>query len=41
MEDIDEAIRSLKEKKVRFVMEKFESPVCWMAIIAHPDGNSL
>ena len=41
VEDFQEAIKTLKEKKVRFVMETYETPVCWMAAIEDPDGNRI
>jgi len=41
VEDFDAAIRKLKADGVTFVMEPFETPVCRMAIISDPDGNSL
>jgi predicted enzyme related to lactoylglutathione lyase len=40
-DDIDSAIAKLKEHGVEFDMEKFESPVCWMAQFRDPDGNKL
>jgi predicted enzyme related to lactoylglutathione lyase len=41
VEDFDASIRWLKEKNVTFIYDAMESPVCHMAIIADPDGNSL
>ena len=41
VEDFDGAIASLKEKGVSFYEEPFASPVCRMALIADPDGNTL
>jgi predicted enzyme related to lactoylglutathione lyase len=41
VEDFDEAIKSLKARQVRFVMESYDTPVCRMAAIADPDGNFL
>ena len=41
VEDFDAAVKSLKEQKVTFVVEAYESPCCWMAIIQDPDGNNL
>jgi predicted enzyme related to lactoylglutathione lyase len=41
VEDFDSAITSLKEKGVKFYSEPFASPVCRMALIADPDGNSI
>jgi len=39
--DFDAAIAELKAKKIPFEHEPMETPVCWMAIIADPDGNKL
>jgi predicted enzyme related to lactoylglutathione lyase len=41
VEDFDAAIAALKEKNVTFYAEPFASPVCRMALIADPDGNSI
>ena len=41
VEDFDAAIAELKTAGVTFRLEPFESPVCHMAVIADPDGNSL
>ena len=41
VEDFDAAIKKLKDAKVRFAMDAFESPVCHMAIVQDPDGNKL
>jgi predicted enzyme related to lactoylglutathione lyase len=41
VEDFDAAIASLKEKGVKFYLEPFASPVCRMALVADPDGNSI
>ena len=39
--DIDATIAKLKKEGVEFEREKFESPVCFMAVIHDPDGNRL
>ena len=39
--DIDEEVAKFKAKGVKFTLEKTESPVCWFAMIADPDGNQL
>ena len=39
--DFDAAVKSLKDQKVSFVVEGYESPCCWMAIIQDPDGNNI
>lgn len=41
VEDFDGAIAELKAAGVTFRMEPFPTPVCQMAIISDPDGNSL
>ena len=39
--DFDAAIAELKAQNVPFGVEPMETPACWMAIIADPDGNRL
>ncbi len=41
MEDFDVAIAHLKANNVTFKMEPFPTPVCKMAFISDPDGNTL
>lgn len=41
VEDFDAAIAHLKSKNVTFRMEPFPTPVCRMAMISDPDGNTL
>ena len=41
VEDFDDAIAHLREAGVRFRMEPFPTPVCHMAMIFDPDGNTL
>jgi len=41
VEDLDAAVEEMKSKSVPFVLDTFESPVCRMAVIADPDGNSV
>lgn len=41
VEDFDVAIKWLKDRKVPFSTEPFESPCCRMAIIKDPDGNQI
>ena len=38
---IDSAIAELRAKGVKFKMEPFPTPVCQMAFISDPDGNTL
>jgi len=39
--DFDAAIAHLKARGVSFRMEPFPTPVCRMAMISDPDGNTL
>jgi catechol 2,3-dioxygenase-like lactoylglutathione lyase family enzyme len=39
--DFDAAMAELKAKQIPFDLEPMETPVCWMAVIADPDGNKL
>lgn len=41
IEDIDGALKELKEKGIEFVMEYTDFPGCGMAIIRDPDGNMI
>lgn len=41
VEDFDASIKWLKEKNVTFLYDAMESPVCHMALISDPDGNSI
>src|ERR1043166_367291 len=41
VDDIDAAMGKLKERDVKFDIEKTETPVCWMAQLRDPDGNKL
>lgn len=37
----DQAIAHLKQHEVKFKMEPFLTPVCHMAMISDPDGNTI
>jgi predicted enzyme related to lactoylglutathione lyase len=41
VEDFDAAVKCLKDNRVAFLVEPLETPVCRMAIVSDPDGNSL
>lgn len=41
VEDFDATVAALKERGVRFTVEPLQSPVCRLAVILDPDGNSL
>ena len=37
----DEAVVDLQKAGVKFLMDAYETPVCFMALIQDPDGNQL
>ena len=39
--DFDAAIEALRAAKVKFLVEPMPSPVCHMAVVTDPDGNSV
>lgn len=41
VDDLDGAVAELRAAGVRFYLEPIDSPVCRMAVIADPDGNSI
>jgi predicted enzyme related to lactoylglutathione lyase len=41
VDNFDEAMASLKENKVQFRAGPLETPVCHMAVVTDPDGNSI
>ena len=41
VDDMDAMIAKLKAAGVDFEMDKFETPVCFMAVFHDPDGNRL
>jgi predicted enzyme related to lactoylglutathione lyase len=41
VEDFDAAIAHLRTHNVKFTMEPFSTPVCKMAFISDPDGNTI
>jgi predicted enzyme related to lactoylglutathione lyase len=41
VEDFDATIAELKKRGVRFTVEPLNTPVCRLAVILDPDGNSL
>ena len=41
VEDVDAAVEELRGKGVPIAMERIESPVCFMAVVADPDGNQI
>lgn len=41
VDDVKEAVKFLKSKKVKVETEPMEFPICEMAIIEDPDGNQI
>jgi predicted enzyme related to lactoylglutathione lyase len=41
MDNFDDAIAQLKESRIKFAAEPFETPCCNMAVVQDPDGNKL
>jgi predicted enzyme related to lactoylglutathione lyase len=41
VDDFDGAVKRLKEHGVAFSVDPMETPVCHMAVVADPDGNSI
>jgi predicted enzyme related to lactoylglutathione lyase len=41
VDDFDEAVTRLRKNGGKFVLEPMETPVCHMAVLSDPDGNSL
>ena len=41
VDDYEKTVAALKEKSVPFVMDTLETPVCHLAVIQDPDGNSI
>lgn len=39
--DFDGAIKKLKKKKTKFLMEKYNGKVCTMILLEDPDGNQI
>ncbi len=41
VDDFLAAIQRMKQNRVTFVLEPIETPVCHMAVVSDPDGNSV
>ena len=41
VDDFDAAVKQLKESGAPFRLEPIETPVCRMAVVGDPDGNSI
>ena len=39
VDDFEGYVKKVREAGVKFIWEPRESPMCWMAVIADPDGN--
>jgi predicted enzyme related to lactoylglutathione lyase len=39
--DFEDAVKQLREQKVKFKMEPFPTPVCHMAMILDTEGNTI
>jgi predicted enzyme related to lactoylglutathione lyase len=41
VEDIHQAMRQCRRRKVKVLLEPVETSVCWMSFIADPEGNRI
>jgi len=41
VENFDDAVTTLKKAGSKFKLDPFETPVCHMAVVLDPDGNSV
>jgi|SRR5262245_27008032 len=41
VDDMDATIDKLKQSGAKFLFDKSETPVCWIAIVYDPDGNKV
>lgn len=41
VDDVQAAVAELKGKDVTVHIEPLDTPVCWFAVIADPDGNAI
>jgi predicted enzyme related to lactoylglutathione lyase len=41
VDNFGEAIKRLKDRKIPFAAEPFETPCCHMAVVQDPDGNKV
>jgi predicted enzyme related to lactoylglutathione lyase len=41
VENFEEAIKQLQDRRIPFAAEPFETPCCHMAVVQDPDGNKL
>jgi predicted enzyme related to lactoylglutathione lyase len=41
VDDINATVGELKQSGAKFLLDKSETPVCWIAIVYDPDGNKV
>ena len=41
VDDFNAYVDMLRENHIKFIFEPYESPMCWMAVVADPDGNRV
>ena len=41
VEDFESTVAELKQRQIPFAMEPLETPVCHIAVVGDPDGNSI
>lgn len=41
VDDFEGYVAKLRETGTKFIWEPNETPVCWMAVVADPDGNRV
>lgn len=39
VDDFDGCVKKVRDAGVKIIWEPRESPMCWMAVVADPDGN--
>ncbi len=39
--DFDAAIKELKDKNIKILMDTYDGPVCTMVLVEDPDGNQI
>jgi len=41
VDDFDGYVQRLRDNNTKFIWDATETPVCWMAVVADPDGNRV
>lgn len=41
VDDFQGFVKKLRDTGVKFIFEPTETPVCWMVVVADPDGNRV